>query len=154
MLAQLINFAIVVGVLWWFALKPLVKMMRERSHEIEAGLKNAEEAEQRLVQAEKEVQEIIRQSRKQAEDILSQAKKQAEENKRLLIEKTKQEADKVLEKTKQQIEQERQKMMDEAKKELGAIVIKAVEKALSDKLTQNIDQAYIKKVLKDIANEK
>ena len=39
--AQLVNFAVVILVLWRFALKPLGKLMDERGQTIAGGLENA-----------------------------------------------------------------------------------------------------------------
>ena len=40
--AQLVNFAVVILVLWRFALKPLGKLMDERGQTIAGGLENEE----------------------------------------------------------------------------------------------------------------
>ncbi len=154
MLAQIINFAIVVGVLWWFALKPMVKLMKERNQEIARGVKNAERAEKRLGEVEKEAEELMREHRRQANKLLEVAQQQAEEKKRLILEKTKEEAAVVLEKTKVQIEEERKKMLSAAKQELAEVVARAVELILTEKVDVKLDKAYIQQILNKVKHEK
>ena len=53
-IAQLINFAVILLVLWRFAYKPLLAIMKERQKKIEDSLDNAKKIETRLGQAEQE----------------------------------------------------------------------------------------------------
>ena len=46
MIAQIINFAIVVGIIWYFAIRPLIKKMTERTKTIEKSLEDAKKIEE------------------------------------------------------------------------------------------------------------
>ena len=59
LLAQAINFAIVFAVLYYFVIKPLTKVMAERSRKIEKSLEDAEKVEKRLEQTEEEYNKKI-----------------------------------------------------------------------------------------------
>jgi F-type H+-transporting ATPase subunit b len=48
LLAQVVNFAIVAGLLWWFAFKPILATIEERQKKIDSGLKYAEEMKAKL----------------------------------------------------------------------------------------------------------
>jgi len=150
MLAQIINFAIVVAVLWWFALKPLTKTMKERSSEIEKGLSDAQKSAERLDEVEKIVNDKIKESKFDADVILNEARKQAEVNRQVDLEKTKKEVDVLFNKAKEQIENEKTLMVKEVKTEVGEMIVMALEKILSAGLTKEIDKKYIEKVLKDL----
>ncbi len=150
MLAQIINFAIVVGVLWWFALKPLTKTMKERNKEIEKGLADAQKSAERLAEVEKIVNDKIKESKFDADVILNEAKKQAEANRQIDLEKTKKEIDSLFIKAKEQIKSEKIAMLDEVKADVGKMIVIALEKILSQGLTKEIDKKYIDKVLKDL----
>ncbi len=150
MLAQLINFAIVVAVLWYFALKPLTKTMKKRNDEIKKGLDNAAEAEKKISAVEKQVLDEIKRARAEAAKILVEAQEQADKNKQLQREKTQQEIEQMLDKAKQQITQEKKLMINEVKEEIGQMVINALQRILGEKLSQELDKKYIEKVLKEI----
>ena len=135
MVAQLVNFAIVVLVLWFFAIKPLMKTMEGRNKEIKKGLKDAQKAGDRLQEVEKEVNDSILASKEEAIVILDKAKKQAEGNRKESIDKTK---------------EEMKVMMDDIKKETVDLITISLEKILTKGLNKDIDKKYIKQTLKDL----
>ncbi|MCD4760676.1 F0F1 ATP synthase subunit B [bacterium] len=150
MLAQLVNFVIVVVILWWFALKPLTKTMQSRSDEIKKGLSDAEAAGQRLEKVEEDVKAKLNEAKSEAIKILDQAKKQADESKIANIEKTKQEVEILIKKAKEQLASEKDSMITEVKGEVANMVVTALEKILSEGLNKDIDKKYIDKALKDL----
>lgn len=150
LVAQLVNFIIVVVVLWWFALKPLTRTMKSRNQEIAKGLSDAKASAEKLSQVEQEVKDKLQQVKTEAGLILDKAKNQADQNKQVIIDKTKQEVENLIQKAKQQIDNEKKMMVDSAKKELAQVVTTALEKILTSAVTKDIDKKYIDKVLKDL----
>lgn len=153
MIAQLINFAIVLFVLWKFALKPLMKVMNKRSDEIEKSLENAKEIETRLNEADKLKEEKVLEAKKEAQEIMEKASKEAEQIKNEKIIETKNEVEKLVKKSKEEIGAEKEKMVEDAKKELGNLVIltsgKLIEKNLDDQANRKLVDETIKAAEKD-----
>lgn len=149
-IAQLINFAIVVIVLWLFAIKPLMKTMEGRNKEIEKGLSDAQKAGDRLQEVEKEINDKMLTSKEEAIVILDKAKKQAESNKKESIDKTKEEINSLIDRAKKQIEGEKKVMMNDIKKETVDLITISLEKILIKGLNKDIDKKYIKEVLKEL----
>ena len=150
LIAQLVNFTVVVLVLWFFALKPLIKTMNNRSNEIAKGLDDAKEAADRLVKVEEDVKAKLNKTKVEAAKILEQAREQAEEGKQANMEKTKAELENLIKKAKQQIASEKDKMVSQAKDELAGVVVSSLEKILSSGLSKDLDKKYIDKVLKEL----
>lgn len=150
MLAQLINFAIVVAILWYFALKPLTQTMKTRSEDIAKGLDDAEEAAKRLEKVEQDVKAKLQEAKAEAGKILEMAKKQAEESKHANVAKTKEEIEILIRKAKQQIANEKDSMIVEVRGEVADMVVRALDKILSGGLSKELDKKYIDKVLKDL----
>lgn len=150
MVAQLINFLIVVGVLWFFALKPLTKTMESRNDEIAKGLDDAKSATERLEKVEQEVKDKLMEAKGQASDILEEAKKLGEKNKQEAVEKTKAEVEHLIAKAKEQIANEKDSMISEVKGEVSKMVVVALEKILSEGLSKDLDKKYIEKTLKEL----
>ncbi|OGG87655.1 ATP synthase F0 subunit B [Candidatus Kuenenbacteria bacterium RIFCSPHIGHO2_02_FULL_39_13] len=153
MLAQLINFAVVIAVLWFFALKPLTKIMRERNKEIGKGLGDARRAEARLTEVEKVVNDKIKESKFDAEIILNEARKESEKAKSAAGEKTKKEIELMIEKAKKQLASEKRAMISEVKGEVGEIIVKALEKILSQGLSAELDKKYIGQTLNELKKQ-
>jgi len=150
MVAQLVNFAIVVLVLWFFAIKPLMKTMEGRNKEIEKGLDDAQKAGDRLQEVEKEIYAKMLVSKEEAIVILDKAKKQAEGNKKESIDKTKEEIVSLIDKAKKQIEGEKKVMMNDIKKETVDLITISLEKILAKGLNKDIDKKYIEQTFKDL----
>ncbi len=150
LLAQLVNFLIVVGVLWFFALKPLTKTMEDRNTEIAKGLNDAKDAAERLEKVEQEVKDKLIETKGEASNILEEAKKQGEKNKQETVEKTKEEVANIIQKAKNQINSEKDSMISEVKVEVSKMVVVALEKILSEGLSKDLDKKYIEKTLKDL----
>ncbi len=150
MLAQLINFAIVVLVLWKFAIKPLTATMEKRNKEIEQGLFDAEKAKEKLEEVGNEVKAKLQETKQEAAVILEKARKQSEENKQSTVDKTKEEVEALIKKAKIQIDSEKDSMVAEVKGEVAQMVVTALEKILSEGLSKDMDKKYIDKALKDL----
>ncbi|MEK7172442.1 MAG: F0F1 ATP synthase subunit B [Patescibacteria group bacterium] len=150
LIAQLVNFTVVVFVLWFFALKPLAKKMQDRTVRIEDGLRQAEEVSQQLQKGEKERQEAFVAAKKEAQAIMQQAKEAAEKERAVLAEKATVQAQQILEQAKEQINQEQKKAKEELKSEISGLVILAAEKILREKLDQEKDSALAKKILQEM----
>lgn len=150
LIAQAINFAVVVWVLHRFAYKPLLKHMNERSDVIKRGLEDAKIAQQHLEEAEQEREKKILKAKTEAKKILEESKLQAEENKSETIEKAKKETEKVVTTAKVQIENEKEKMLNDIKKEIGELVVTSTQKVLEKKLDENEQKEIISKATKSI----
>jgi F-type H+-transporting ATPase subunit b len=75
--SQALNFAILLGVLFWFVYKPLLKLLSERRQKIEQGLLGAEEAKRRLAEIEIEREAELAKARESALGIIGRAEGEA-----------------------------------------------------------------------------
>ena len=65
-LAQLLNFAIVLVVMWKFAYKPIVKLLEERQEKIARSVKQADDVEKRVQELEVEQKQVIATAKSEA----------------------------------------------------------------------------------------
>lgn len=148
LLAQAINFAIVLAVLYWFAFKPLVKIMAERSNKISQGLDDAKKAEEKLAQTKEEFNKALAEAKKQANSILEKAGQEAEVRKQQTIVKAKEEIGAVINQEKQKMQAEKAATLKEIKKEVADLVAISLEKVLGEKIDAKKDKEIIKKIVK------
>jgi F-type H+-transporting ATPase subunit b len=78
LLAQGVNFLILLVVLTRFVYKPLIKLIEERRAKIELGVKGGERAEKIIKEAEEEKSGIIKKADTEAVAIISGAEKTAQ----------------------------------------------------------------------------
>jgi len=148
LLAQIINFAIVFGVLYYFALKPLMKIMQARTKKVEKSLEDAKKIEERLLSAEEEYKKIINNGKKEANSILEKANLQIEERKKEMINKTKEEIGQIINQEKAKMQAEKSSVLKEIKKDVAGLIATSLEKILGEKLDAKKDHELIKKIIK------
>ena len=150
LLAQIINFGIVLFVLWRFALKPLMKVMEKRGKEIEKSLDDAKKIEENLARTEQEREEKILQAKKEASQIIEEARNQGQIQGHKLVENAKAEVQTVIAGAKEQIAQEKVKILSDIKSEVSGLVIETTKKVLSETMNENMDSKIIEKSLDKI----
>ncbi len=148
LIAQVINFAIVFAVLYFFALKPLMKVMQERTKKIEKSMDDAQKIEKKLSRTDEEYSKAISKAKKEANILMEKAGAQAEERKKETITKAKEEIGQIINQEKANMQAEKAKTLKEIKREVADLVVASVEKVLEKKLDEKEDQALIKKIVK------
>ncbi|MFA5894139.1 MAG: F0F1 ATP synthase subunit B [Candidatus Margulisiibacteriota bacterium] len=149
LIAQVINFAIVFAVLYFFALKPLLKVMAERTGKIEQSLADAKKIEENLSRAANERQEIVSAAKKEAGAILERVSVEAEEKREEMAAKTKEEIGQIINKEKERMRLEKAETLKEIKAEVADLVVASVEKLLDKKMNSKDDAEMIRKALKN-----
>lgn len=140
LIAQLINFLILLAILYKFAYKPLLKLLNERSIKIEKSLEDAKKIEENLAASQNERHRIISEGERSALKIREQAIAKAEKQSEELLERTRRQAEEIIKQAKQQIEGQKQEMIREARVEISDIVIEASKKVLSDVASDEINR--------------
>ncbi|MEN9407378.1 MAG: F0F1-type synthase subunit b, F-type H+-transporting ATPase subunit b [Candidatus Parcubacteria bacterium] len=131
LVAQFINFGIILFVLKKFLYKPVMSMLQARREEIQKGIHDAEKA-QRLLEEASEKETAQNESRKMLED-------------------TKKQADAILSKTKEETRKETERMILDAKKQIE-YETKQAEKRLAGNISE-LAIAMLAKSLPDLVSE-
>lgn len=150
LIAQIVNFAVVVWVLYRFALKPLMKILEKRNAEISKSLDDAKQMEVNLMMSAQEKANLITAAKKEANAIIEASRIDGSKQAQELLEKAKSEVNAVVTSAKQQIADEKEKMLAESRKEIGELVINVTEKVLRGTMNQEIDKNLIAKSLTDL----
>lgn len=148
LIAQIVNFTIVLFVLYKFAYGPLLKVMTDRTKKIEKGIKDAEEARKKLEETEVKEKAVLSEARREAQAIIDTAEKTALKNKEELLSEAKKKSDEIVINTQKQLEEEKKKMMGEIKSEIADLVVAATGKVIDEKLDEKRDKELIEKAIK------
>lgn len=149
-LAQLVNFLIVLLVLWKFAYKPIMKMLEEREQKITQSVKNAETIEKRLLEANAERDEILLAARQEAQSVISKAMADTEARRTEMVEAAKKEVERVITKGKEQLAAEHTAMLLEARKDLVEIAVKAAAKIIADGVDEKKSKSLAEEVVRKL----
>jgi F-type H+-transporting ATPase subunit b len=140
---RVINFVIVVGIIYKLMGKRIAQFFSSRTYQIETELKDLDarrdEAEKKL----KEVERRIANLEQEREEILAAAKEQGEALKVQIIEKAKQTAEQIKAQARLSAEQEAKMAYEAVKAELADKIAEAAEKIVSEKLTEEGHKALI-----------
>lgn len=148
LIAQLINFAVLIFVLYKFGYKPMFRFLDERRNKIDAGIRNSEEAVRKLRNAEEEFASMIIEAKAQATDIVARADEQADKRRKDIIAKAKEEVGVIINQGKNTIQLEKEKILKEIKKEVAELVVMSTEKLLEQKMDSKKDKDLIEKIIK------
>ena len=77
LLTQIISFSILVGILYSFLYKPILKMLDNRSNKIKESLSKATEVQAQSEETETAIQAKLAEANKASQDILSKARETA-----------------------------------------------------------------------------
>jgi F-type H+-transporting ATPase subunit b len=149
-LAQLVNFGLIVLVIWKFVYGPLIKAMDERTSKIDQGLKDAAEAKSMLANTEAEREKVITESRLKAKEIIEAAETDGKKRQDEMVSRAKAEVERVVAEGKQRLRDQETAMIEEAKSELSELVLKATEKVTGEKMDPSKDGELVKKALENV----
>lgn len=150
LLAQIVNFLIILFVLKKLFYKPLVKMLDERRARIAESLKNADEIEQKLAQTEERSTQIIKEAQDQSQQLIENAKEQSEK----IIEQAQAESKRATEESiaqaMEQIDAQKLQMKKELESETLALVVAVTQKVLGKNLKSKEREDLTKSALGEI----
>lgn len=134
LLFQVINFLVLVAILYKFAFKPITQALKDRADGIKKSLDDAkaanEEAERRL----KEYSDKLAGAHKEGDAVREKARQEALNEGQRLITDAKDEAGRLLEQGKKDIESEVKKARQQLREEVVNISLQVTEKVLEKKI--------------------
>ncbi|MBI4262395.1 F0F1 ATP synthase subunit B [Candidatus Uhrbacteria bacterium] len=142
-IAQIVNFSVVVFVLWRWAYQPLVKLMDDRTRKIEQGLEDAKRAAHELTELEKMRGTTLREAKQEAQRIIEEATQHAEKMRGDLVLKARTDVEKVVHDAKLAIAREKEIMLNEARGHVAELVVAATEKILQEKIDSKKDRELV-----------
>lgn len=145
---QTIAFLILVAILAKFVYPALIKAIDARRDQIEAGMKEAKQAEEALTTAEAKVADMLADARKEADEIIARSHTEATAMVADAEDKAKTRAEQIVADARTQLDAEVRKAREALKSETVQLVALATEKVLDEKLDANKDTNLIKGALK------
>ena len=154
LLAQVVNFFLLLWILKRFLYNPLLGVIEKREKRIKKGLNGAKQVEERLKEIEEMEKKRMEKAQEKANKLLEEAHKQAEENRKNLLVQAKKEIDKWKQQAKDQIIKERDEIKGEVKRETASLIIQVLRKIVPNSITKADEQAWIKEIKKNIKSAK
>ncbi len=149
LLGQIINFVLLLVLLYFIGYRPIRKMLDERSKRIKEGVDQAELAKEAAARAEEEVQRRLDEARKDGQLILAQAAEMGERLKAEAREEARREAEALIVRARAEIGMERDEAIDRLRQEFADLAILAAEKVINETLDKERHRRLIEEVLEE-----
>jgi F-type H+-transporting ATPase subunit b len=135
LISQSISFAIVCGVLYAYAYKPILQILEARRQQIASGLANADKIKAELARIESERQAVLTKAGDEGKRLIDEARQaaarvQAEETQKALAS-----AEQILARAREAAERDHARMLAELKHEVGRLVVQTTASVTGKILT-------------------
>ena len=149
LVAQLLNFTVLLVVLRLVAWGPLTKMLDERRERIADSLSAADQAKAQVAESERQVQEQVEASRREAQALIGQAQEIAARIQADARTQAQADAEATLVRARNEIQLERDTAIADLRKEFADLTISAAEKVINQSLDRGQHRRLIEEALAD-----
>lgn len=136
LLAQMVNFAILLFILKRFLYKPILKVLEERKNKIATSMKQSEQIQKKFEELDVKQQEILDNARNESAQIIDAAKSEAKTLANQIQIEASNQTQLSLKRAQETLALEKQKMISEAKKEIVSVVTSATQKVIGKMMTK------------------
>jgi F-type H+-transporting ATPase subunit b len=150
LLAQIVNFLILLWVLRKILYGPLLKVLRERRETIAESLKNAERIEKKLENIGKEREQALLEAANEAKVIVDDAAKSASQIIEEAHNRANGDVEKMIDRAQKDMALERDRLHDEIREELADLVVTSLQKIVGKTLNDSDKKRLIDDSLKNL----
>jgi F-type H+-transporting ATPase subunit b len=149
LLAQILNFLVILFVLKKTVYGPLVKMLNERRAKVEQGIRDADRASEQLKDADKVFVERVSDADKKSMDIIARAEKAAKEKESSYLLETKEKEKRILEGAERKATHIEETAREIAYEEAAALVKETIKK-VANNAPDAIDEALVLQAIAEV----
>lgn len=140
LLAQMVNFLLLMAILYAFLFRPVLNMMEKRKERIAQSMKDVERLSLAAQEAEQEKARVLDGARREALEVRAQATRDAERIAQDVRTRAEQEATDIRMKAQADAKQQLDSVMADANKQVADLAILATEQLLGRELAQKDEQ--------------
>jgi F-type H+-transporting ATPase subunit b len=149
LLAQVINFVILFGLLYFVAYKPLMRMLDNRSKKIKESMEQTEYIKEQAELAERETAKRIQEATKEGQKIIMRAEQAGEEARQKAREEASVEAERLIGKAQIEIQRERDAAVADLQSQFADLTVLAAGKVIDQTLDKEGHKKLIEKTLEE-----
>lgn len=147
LIAQVVNFFLLLVLLRIFLYKPVLEMLDRRAQRIREGVEAADKSKERASAGEQEVARQLDASREQGQALIAQAQEAANRIQEEARSQARQEGETMLERARTEIQLERDQAIAELRGEFADLTVSAAEKVIGQSLDRQAHRRLIDEVL-------
>jgi F-type H+-transporting ATPase subunit b len=147
LIAQALNFLVLLVLLRFLLYKPMLKMFQERRQKIQESLEHAERVRAEAAITQEEFEQKLEEARRQSQEALVRATQASEKAREQIIAQARQEAKAILERARQEIELDRQRAAAELRREVADLAVMITGKVLGEAMDEQAHRRLISEFL-------
>lgn len=147
LLAQLVNFGLLLAVLSVLLYRPLLRVLDERKRRIHEGLEASEDAKRRLAETEEEAARRLAQARQDGQALIGQAQQASARIQEEARQQAQAQAEQLLERARNEIQLERDAAIADLRREFADLTITAAERVIRRSIDRRAHGDLIREVL-------
>ena len=149
LLIYLVNFLLVLGLLFAFAYRPILRLMDQRADRIRESLEASERAREEAASSQQAVEDQLVEARREAQRIMDQSREAAERFRAEEMERARNEAENFVARAQSDIQRERDAAIEEVRSNFSDLAITAAERVLRRSLDRQAHEDLITQVLEE-----
>ena len=149
LLVYLVNFLLVLGLLFAFAYKPILRLMDQRAERIKESLEASERAREEAASSQAAVEEQLVEARREGQRIMDQAREAAERYRAEEMERARAEAEAFVARAQSDIQRERDAAIEEVRSNFSDLAMTAAERVVRRSLDRTAHEDLINQVLEE-----
>jgi F-type H+-transporting ATPase subunit b len=149
LIVYIVNFLILLGILYVFAYRPLLRAMDQRSERIRESLAAADRAREEAASSRAAIEEQLNEARREGQRLLDQAREAAVRYREEEMGRARQDVEAFIERARSDIQRERDAAIAEVRVSFGDLAITAAERVIRRSLDRRAHQDLIAQVLEE-----
>ena len=147
MIAQIVNFAILLFILGRFVYKPVMRMLDERREGIADAARREKQIAEKLSGMASEREKLLAEARAESQRIIDEAKSGGETVQKRLLGEAQAEIARLRLEAEKRLAGEKIELVADVRREIGAVVVEAIERSFSDVLDARAQGKMVEQAL-------
>ena len=147
LIAYLVNFGVLLLLLYLFAYKPILGMLDQRSNRIKESLEEADRVRQESQEQQATMQKALDEGRQEGQRVLEEARQAAERYREQQAAQAQTEAEAMIERARNEIRAERDAALEQVRAQFAGLAVTAAERIIRRSLDADAHRELIDEVL-------
>lgn len=151
LLAQLLNFLLVLFLLRLFVYRPVLNMLETRKKKIAESLEYADKVKAEAAAQQKEFERRLDDARREAQQAAASAQQVAEKERQRILAEAQQEAQQIREQARGEIEYERKQLASELRAQVVDLSLLGAQRVIGANLDENKSRQLVENFLNEVS---
>lgn len=143
LITQIVNFAILLFLLYRFLYDPVLNMLQERRERIQDGLAEAERVRAEAEEQRKQYEKELARQRQESQERIQKAMEASEEAREEIIAEARKEAEQIKQRAREEIEYERRQALEQLRTQVADLAILGARKVLDGAIDESVQRELV-----------